>query len=305
MATIDQYTPTAICNRALDLAGLKFTLGDIEEGTEPARICLRVYGESLNQLLRAAPWNFARKAAPLFLLADATGQTANVGAYISSPGWTYAYAYPQDMAKLRYIPWSPFFSPGVPTGNLTPPNSSLPITTASSQTSYIGQRVVPSRFLVTSDLNNLPSDVGQNPNVNPGVSPIGRTVILSNVPSATCVYTFTATYPNLFDYQFRGALEALIAAEVALVLYDDKRMGMAIQDRLYGALKTKVAAARAASADEGWSSSDIGVDWIQGRAAGGSGGGYGWAAFNGSSGEYGCWGAGWAGTLSLGNGSAF
>lgn len=302
---VDQYSPTAICNRALDLAGLKFTLGDVQEGTEPARICLRVYSESLNQLLRAAPWDFARKSAPLFLLADASGQTANVGSHISTPGWAYAYAYPQDMAKLRYIPWSPFFSPGTPPGNLTPPNSSLPLTTASSQTSYVGQRVVPSRFLVTNENNYLPSDIGQSPNAYTGVSPVGRTVILSNVPSATCVYTFAATYPNLFDYQFRGALEALVAAEVALALYDDKKMGMAIQDRLYNALKTKVLAARVGSANEAWSSSDLGVDWISGRVTGGSGGGYGWGAFNGSSGEYGCWGAGWAGTLSLGNGSAF
>ena len=71
-------TPTQICNMALDACGINFQLGDVEQGGREANVLLRAYGECVRQLLRAAPWQFARKEVPMHLLADASGATPNV-----------------------------------------------------------------------------------------------------------------------------------------------------------------------------------------------------------------------------------
>lgn len=281
MTLNDTATPTAVANQALDAAGIDFTLGDIQEGTRPAQICLRAYSECLRQLLRGAPWDFARKEAPLFLLADATGQTDNVGTAVPGGQFIYSYAYPQDCARVRYIPWIPFLDAGAPSGNITPPNPTLPLTSASGQPPYIGQRVVPARYLVTSDYNNLPSDVGQNPNAYPGVSPIGRTVILCNVQNARAVYTYDAIYPSVWDHQFRAAMVAYLASEIAMPLAIDKKFGLTMRDRNIAIAMEKIKQARLSDGNEMWASSDIPVDWMRGRVSGGYGaanqgwGGYG------------------------------
>lgn len=271
MTITDNQTPTALANQALDAAAIDFTLGDIEEGTREAQVCLRAYTECLRQLLRGAPWDFARKEATLFLLADATGQTPNVGTVVPSAQFIYEYAYPADCARIRYIPASPFLNPGTPAGNIVPSNSSAPITSASGQPPYVGQRVVPARYMLTSDQNYLPPAVGQNPNAYPGVSPIGRTVILCNVQNAKAVYTYDAVYPSVWDHQFRAALVAYVASEIALPLAKDKAFGLTLRDRNIEIVKQKLMQARISDGNEMWASSDIRVDWMAARNVGGSG----------------------------------
>ena len=86
------YRPTDIMNQALDAMGWETTIGDAEEGSREARVLLRAYRECLRQMLRGAHWDWARKTAPLTLLADATGQTQNVGtivkAFIATSIWS-------------------------------------------------------------------------------------------------------------------------------------------------------------------------------------------------------------------------
>ena len=65
---------TDIANRVLDALGMNVTIGDLEDGSREAAVLLRSYQPCLEQLLRAAHWNVARKQAPLLLLGDATGQ---------------------------------------------------------------------------------------------------------------------------------------------------------------------------------------------------------------------------------------
>ncbi len=72
-------TPTTIAQQALDAIGLDFTIQDIEDGTRESRIMLRAYSQCVQQLSRAAHWQFARKSEPLLLLADRTGQSPGVG----------------------------------------------------------------------------------------------------------------------------------------------------------------------------------------------------------------------------------
>jgi hypothetical protein len=238
---MDYYSPTSVANEAIDVAGLHFTLGDIEEGTDAAQVCLRHYTSCLEQLLRAAPWNFARKQVPLQLLADATGQTDTLGVGTSVPlPWIYAYAYPTDCARLRYIPWNPFQEPAVPVTNIVPSDSGAPLTTNFDPNPLIGQRLVPARFLVTTDINNNP---GATPNDTPGISPIGRTVILTNVKTAFAIYSYQAYYPNLWDAQFRAAMVAYLASMIAMPLATDKRMGAALRDQNIQIAKEKVKSA--------------------------------------------------------------
>jgi hypothetical protein len=172
--------PEDISNQALDAAGVEFSIGNLEEGSRPAQVLLRAYSQCLRQLLRAAHWNFARKTAPLVLLADATGQTPNVGTQVAVP-WTYEYEYPIDSMKVRFIPWNPQSqSVGVPPNNIAIP--STPIMPNLGQPPLLGQRIIPARFTEAMDYNYLPpGNVGYD---QQGVSPQGRTVILTNVQFA-------------------------------------------------------------------------------------------------------------------------
>ena len=93
------YLPTDIANQAIDAIMWPEVLGDLEDGSHEAAIVLRAYRQCLMQLLRAAHWAFARKTAPLILLADATGNSPNVGTVVPNPWFCYEYEYPTDCAK--------------------------------------------------------------------------------------------------------------------------------------------------------------------------------------------------------------
>src|ERR1035437_1329300 len=121
--------PSDVAQEAIDASGTDYLLGDLEDGSRPAQVLLRKYQQCLMQLLRGANWDFARATAPLTLLADATGNTPNVGTLVP-PVWTYEYAYPVDCVKARFIPWNQSSqNPGIPPGNITPPNPGSPIVT--------------------------------------------------------------------------------------------------------------------------------------------------------------------------------
>lgn len=297
--------PTDICNQALDAAGVDFTLGDIEEGTRPAQVCLRAYWTCLRQLLRGAPWDFARREVPLLLLADATGQTPNVGTTVGS-GFVYCYAYPNDCARVRYIPWIPFDNPGAPANNIQPPNAQAPLLTNMGQAPLVGHRIVPARFLITND-PNFPPPAGSTYWDVQGVSPQGRIVILTNVVNAKCVYTMVVLYPSVWDHLFRSAMVAYLASEISLPLAKDKKFGLSMREQNIAIVKEKIVQARIADGNEGWTSTDHTPDWIRNRNTGGSGGfGPGWAGFDGGGGgSYGCFGSGWGGSLGFGNGSTY
>lgn len=294
----DYATPTAIANQAMDAAGLDFTLGDIQEGTRPAQVALRAYGECLRQLLRSANWNFARREAPLLLLADATGQTAGVGTIVPGGQFAYEYAMPTDAAKIRYVPRNPFLNPGTPPGNITPSDGSAPVMTGIGTNPGIGQRVIPARFMVTNDVNYIPPAAGVS---TQGISPSGRVVILTNVQFAHCVYTYEALYPSVWDHQFRAAMVAYLASEIALPLARDKKFGLGMRDRNIQIAQLKIQEARATDGNEMWASSDISVDWMRVRQVGG--GSYGpWGGYGvGGAGQ--CFG-GWD-SVGFSNGTAY
>ena len=279
----DFYTVESIVNQAMDAAALDFTIGSITEGTRPAQVALRSYTTCMRQLLRSAHWTFARKEGPLQLVADASGQTSGVGTLVPG-GFVYSYSMPADCMKVRFIPASYFnVNPPVPSDNIVPDDSDAPLMTGLGSPPYGQSRMIPSRFLIANDPNYVPDGASNN---LPGVAPIGQTVICSNVQNAKCVYTTEASWPNLWDELFRGAMVAFLASEIVLSLAKDKKFGLVMRDRNIAIAKDKIREARATSGNETWTSSDLSVDWMRVRMSGGFGRGYGWGGAWGPGGGY-------------------
>ena len=259
-------SPTAIGNQSLDACGVNFTMGDMEEGSDQANVILRAYRQNLQQLLRACHWNFARAQRPLTLLADATGQTANVGTMVQVP-WRFAYALPQDCVKMRFVVWNPLTGVQIPVGNITIPTT--PQTTGQGQSPLTGARLTPARFLLGTD-PNYPSAPGVAYDQVQGTSPAGSTVIMTNVEQAVGVFTANIIWPSLWDPMFRQALVAMIASNVVLRLQSDKKLGMALRREQIAIAKGAINAARVTDGNEaGFANTDHVPDWIRGRYAGG------------------------------------
>lgn len=291
--------PADIINRALDEIGRPdLIIGDPEEGTEGSKVALRSYTPALLQLLRAAHWDFARKVSPLQMLADASGQTPDVGTAVIAP-WVYEYAYPTDCVKARFLPWNYInVNTPVPTGNAALPD--VPLTTVSQPPYVNGGQLLPAPFLLSSDYN-YPVDVNSNWQNLQGVSPSSRTVILSNVNQANLVYTAIMPYPSTWDPLFEQAMVSLLSVRLSLSLARDQRLGLQVRAMASAALKEALMAARVASANEGSfpQSTDIIPDYIRARASSpGYGGGN--DQFSGPGYLF----CGWD-TLSIGNGSVF
>lgn len=298
-------SPADVANEVLQKIMWPERIGDLEEGTDMSNAILQKWDECLKSLLRSAKWGCARKQAPILLLADVTGNTANVGTAVPYP-WIYEYAYPIDAVMARFIPMN-WQNPStiVPADNIQLPQT--PLNTGIGNT-FLGGKIVPSRFIVTNDFN-YPPQIGAVPWDVPGVSPQGRTVILSNVKDAILVYTVQVLYPSIWDSLFRAAFVAYLASEVAGIIWAKKDMatGLKVRDEMIKAVTGIVTKARAESANEGGpSTSDLRVDWVDARRSGGAwAGGY----YNGAGGA---WGGGDPGYfygadagLALANGAVF
>lgn len=293
------FSPTDIANEALDAAGIDATLGNIEDGTREAQAISRKYRPLLAALLRAAHWSFARKTQLMQILADRTGQFIATTTVI--PPWIYEYALPNDCVLPIYVPWQqgPLLS-GTPAGNITPANSQLPLTSGQAQISIGYTR--PARFLISRDVN-FPPVMGADYEDVQGLSPMGRTVVLTNVPQASLVYTSLVLAPSEWDTQFREAYVAYLASEIAFPLHKDKKLGLEVRKMQAVIAAQKISEARAQSANEQWNVNSSIPDWIRARNVG-RGYGSGWDQEYGlESGGLGICYGGW-GSIDLG-GAAF
>ena len=278
-------TPTAICNEALDSIGSPCVLGEVEDGSDEASIVLRHYRQCLQQMLRAAPWQFARKQAPMLMLADASGNTPNVGTIVPQ-GYQFEYALPSDCVKIRFIPWNPLNNAiPVPAGNISIPTN-VPLTGGADTLPFQLMRQRPARFLVATDYN-YPPQQGQLTWDVQGVSPQGRTVVLTNVNQATAVYTAIMLYPSVWDPLFRSAMVAYLACEVALPLWvrkDKPDFGMKMKEAQMAVTKSKVTEARLVDGNETFSSAELRTDWIDTRRNSGLWAGPAWNGMPGGDG---------------------
>lgn len=284
------YLPADIFNQVLDCLGWDMTIGDPEEGSREAQIILRAYRNCLQQLFRGAHWNFSRRQIPLTLLADATGQTPLVGTIVAAP-WLYSYQLPNDCAKARFVPWNPQgLAAPIPAGNIQRPvQPNLPQT-------FAGQRIYPARFLVATDYNYIAPQGSITWEVQ-GVTPVSRTVILTNVQNANLVYTALMLFPSSWDPLFRAAMVAYLASETALPIWTqkDRKFGMALRQQQAQIAMEKIKQARITDGNEGGpTSNSIPTDWIQARyTSGGYGSWRGGLGMNGNCDGPGVLGYGW------------
>jgi len=270
--------PADIINQALDAIGCEATIGELEEGTREAQVALRAYSQCIQQLLRAAHWDFARKEVPLIMAGDRTRQTPFMSELVPAP-WAFSYLYPTDCLKVRFVPYNNYYSgSGSPNGNLAPPDAQAPIST--TLTTVVNCRLVPARFVITTDPNLALTNPQYDWWNQPGVSPDGGRVICTNVAQAQCVYTAKIMYPNMWDSQFRAAVVAYIASELAMPLTKDKKLAMAIRNSQIMIAKDKIMHARLTDGNEGWYSTDHVPDFIKIRSCGQSG----WGGMNDSGG---------------------
>ena len=79
-----------ICNIALNRIRAN-TISSLTESTREARVCNSIYEVIRDEVLEAAPWDFARKSLELSVLSE------------TYTGWDYAYQYPTDCILARYI----------------------------------------------------------------------------------------------------------------------------------------------------------------------------------------------------------
>ena len=290
-------SPASIVNRALDLIGRSdLVVGEIGEGTEAAKPALRAYGPAMRQLLRAAHWDFARRQAPMTLLADATGQTTGVGTVVQAP-WTYVYALPPDSLKVRFLPW-----------NSNPVQPNPPIMTAINQPPLNCVRLVPAPFLVGLD-STYPVQEGCSLTWDdlpdwantPGEGPTQRTVIYTNVPPQpqgaaiptiypSLVYTALVVYPSQWDALFEEALVNYMAQKLAMPLVQDKKFALAVRAHAIDATKNMLMEARAVNANESGAPQSIAreASWIRARNRGGGNYWGGGGVYDGNYGGPGC-----------------
>jgi hypothetical protein len=80
-----------ICNISLARIGVTMSIASLTERTKEAVQCNRLYEQTRDRVLSAAPWPFARKTAALQLTGDAPDR------------WTYRYEYPNDCLDLRHV----------------------------------------------------------------------------------------------------------------------------------------------------------------------------------------------------------
>lgn len=215
-----------ICNLALDMAHCRSSISAIGENSAEGQACARHYEPSLEAVLRAVHWNFARKQLFLSLLNDATLSPPQP---VPQP-WMYEYAYPSDcLQALAILPNMANTNGTVQTG-WQPPQPQMPV----------------ARFVVAQD-----NDVTGN----------AIPVILCNVPQAQLIYTTRITNPNLFDSQFVQALVAYLASRICRPLTGDKQNAMT----LFQEAKAIVDMAASRNGNEGVTVIDTVPDWIRVR----------------------------------------
>lgn len=234
--------PDDIVNRALDYLGIE-DIAEMSEGTQAARAAIRHYGPSVRDLLRAAPWTFARKARALDLMYDAGAlltpeEAAGLAGHQVPPPWRYEYQYPQDCVRVRYLPAA---VPGPP--DMTPP----PMTGLPYDVPVPGQRAAP--FVVGNDQE--------------------ITVILTDVRGAWLVYTAAIFNPQLWDALFMSALVPLLAGRLAMALVPDKKLALQLRAQASGEAAIALNNARVADGNEGMTSQDHLPDFMRIRGVGG------------------------------------
>jgi hypothetical protein len=236
-------TRIEIINRAMIAIASRSDVASLTENTPEARQSALIYEPTRDAMLRAAPWNFARKmiyltqtkAVPGVPGSTAAASSAWNPATMPAPPWLYQYAYPADCAHMRYIIESPSNASASVADMFSVP-------TLGPAGPIVG--ISPTPFAVATDNSN--------------------TVILSNVRRALGCYTEKVFSEARWDAQFQEAMVSALAARLGLSLTGNVQ---AVQLARSAALEA-IVQARTADGNEGTSSVNRVPDWIAARSAG-------------------------------------
>jgi hypothetical protein len=234
--------PVDIVNQALQGIGSQAFISTFADGSVESNLAALLYEPTLNQLLRAAHWNFARKQRALTLLRAAIGTPENPSGALQTPPqpWLYEYAYPSDCLKVRFLP------------ALFPPSPvNPPLTTAP-------QVMIPNTPMAnygTAFVVGQDSDLFDNP----------ARVILTNLCQAQAVYTALVDNPDLWDSSFEQAMVYTLGAKFVNGIARNK----ALFDDMAQMAMNIVNQARVTDGNEGVTTSDHLPDWMQVRAQSG------------------------------------
>jgi len=172
-----------ICNMALSHIGSP-RIQAFTDRTKQGFDCDLHYEPVRDSVLRAFPWNFAKKRKVL-ALSDNT---------IS--GWTYAYAYPTDCLRAMDI-YNPLQSQSYTDGY------------------YDNGVYVQSAVQVKANRTKFEISL------NDGNT---RRLVLTDQEDAELIYIARVTDPNVFDTEFTKALAYALAAELAIPQKGDPRL---------------------------------------------------------------------------------
>ena len=247
-----QTSKVDIWNRACSSIGTRSTIANENENSNEAAQCRLLYDTTLDGMLRAAHWNFARATDYLSLLKAAPGTPENPGGgtpywdptTMPAPPWLYSYAYPSDCLMLRYV------SPQIYTGQ----TSGIPIFSAPSYVPIPQVNTQPQKFQVATDYDKTKQPI---------------TNILTNQQQAIGIYTRRITSPDLWDNHFQEAMTAALAGRLVIPLSGDKAMYK--QQLAYA--RDAVLQARVTDGNEGLTRENWIPDWIAVRGYAGDWGG--------------------------------
>lgn len=230
-------TVVDICNRALDEMGARVLITTMAEATPQGKVATRQYDTMRKQLLRAAPWGFARKTALL----------VNEGLLSANPPtspypWLAKNTYPTDCLKMHYILPQPT---NVAVEGVPNVSDILYAPWCAPSRSY--------RYLPAYDPGTT----------SPVVAP--HRVILTNITPVLGIYTVDVIDPNLFDELFTNALVMALANKFVMPLSGNVKLKSS-----YAALADQaITAARVTDANEAVPTTEHVPDWIAVRGAGG------------------------------------
>lgn len=233
--------PTDVCNIALKEIGNQSQISSIQpsDGTPAGNAASEFYTPKIQMLLRAAPWDFARKTAPLTQLkatvVNGVAQTTN----LPPTPFSFEYAWPSDCIKARFLLPTPSVSGGL----------SQPLMTGTSIDPNTGTYSTKTPFVVATD-----NDSGGNP----------IKVILTNLQNAQLVYTADLSqYPDLWESLFLSGATAFLASYFINALARNERQ---LQSQIAIA-KNVLDSARAMNGNESLITMDHQPDWISARMA--------------------------------------
>jgi hypothetical protein len=228
-----------IVNLALAQIGAQATVSSINpsDGSAEANAAGLLYDTMMDNLFRAAHWNFTRAQVAMTMVKAAAGTPENPTGALATPlkPWLYAYAYPGDCIKARYI--QAMLDNGI---------GAIPLMSNSADMSV----------LYTS-----PGAINYMVGVDKDATNVDAKFIMTNAQSAELVYTRRVSDPNLWDPHFITAASSYLGAWLINALARNQR-GFETHMKLAMQIINE---ARLSDGNEGVTRQDHLPDWLQAR----------------------------------------